>query len=243
MCRIRVRSLTWSAAALISVLGFAGDLLAQGQQTGGGGSLTGGGSGFTGGGGFSGGGTGFVGGSSTRNQYPGVMQGFRPLATRNTGGFRSTSQFGQQFGGGQFGGGQFGQFGGNIQGGGLLGRTQQGLGTVRISGASVAETLKYPPPPVPEIQIRIEKLLNVSAGTFDGRKLVFDLEGENLVLRGTVRNEYEKQLTESLVRLEPGVRNVKNELAVTIASPPRTESPPGPAPPPATPGGGTTRPP
>jgi len=240
MCRIRVRRLIWSAAALVCVLTSSSPLLAQQQQGGGGLTGGGGGGGFTGGGnGFSGGGTGFVGGTTTRNQYPGVMSGFRPQATGSTGGFRSTSQFGQQFGGGQFGGGQFG---GNIQGGGLQGRTQA-TGTVRISGASVAETIKYPPPPIPEIQIRIEKLLNVSAGTFADRKLVFDLEGDNLVLRGTVRNEYEKQLTESLVRLESGVRNVKNELTVTIASPPRTESPPGPAPPPATPGGGTTRPP
>jgi hypothetical protein len=39
-------------------------------------------------------------------------------------------------------------------------------------------------------------------------------EGELVVLRGTAVSEYDRQLAEGLVRLSPGVYNIRNEITV-----------------------------
>jgi osmotically-inducible protein OsmY len=40
------------------------------------------------------------------------------------------------------------------------------------------------------------------------------MDGGTVVLRGTVVDDHERRLAESLVRLSPGVRDVRNELQV-----------------------------
>jgi hypothetical protein len=45
-------------------------------------------------------------------------------------------------------------------------------------------------------------------------------DGETIILRGRVRDERERRLTEAILRLSPGVRLVKNELQ-TATPPPR----------------------
>jgi hypothetical protein len=38
------------------------------------------------------------------------------------------------------------------------------------------------------------------------------MEGNTVVLRGPVKNDYERRLAEALIRLSPGVSDVRNEL-------------------------------
>jgi osmotically-inducible protein OsmY len=43
-------------------------------------------------------------------------------------------------------------------------------------------------------------------------------EGDSLVLRGIVKDEHDRRLAEAIARLTPGVRELRNELAVTLAT-------------------------
>jgi hypothetical protein len=117
--------------------------------------------------------------------------------------------------GGQLGqyGGQLGQYGGQL---GAYGRGQLGGvgGYTRISGVAVKESLRPIIPAYPEIAGRLDRLLANATNATGGRDIEVDLEKNTLVLRGTVRNSYEKQLAESFALLEPGVQQVRNELQV-----------------------------
>jgi hypothetical protein len=48
----------------------------------------------------------------------------------------------------------------------------------------------------------------------NGSTVKLTLDGETLVLQGTVPNTQQKNLVERIVRLEPGISTVRNELAV-----------------------------
>jgi hypothetical protein len=50
-------------------------------------------------------------------------------------------------------------------------------------------------------------------------------DGEVIILRGQVRDQRERRLAEAVIRLTPGVREVRNELKPTTLSPPRNEPP------------------
>jgi hypothetical protein len=83
----------------------------------------------------------------------------------------------------------------------------------------VQENMKPLPPFIAEVKARIERLLATSFATEEQREITFDLDGDVLVMRGTVPTEQERRLAESLLLLEPGVQKVKNELKVPGRAP------------------------
>lgn len=58
------------------------------------------------------------------------------------------------------------------------------------------------------------------------RSVVSSVEGSTIVLRGQVATESEKRLVERLVKLEPGIDLVRNEVTVRTSSPERIEAQP-----------------
>lgn len=181
----------------------------------------------------SGTGTGFVGRNFTAPGFVGVRQAGQTTQgfgrTGMAGGFGAGgfNQFGGQLGGGQFGGFGQNQFGGN--------RSQRGNDRNQQFGSQnqstqfnqqpqivVRSEIAFPyaeQPPV-AVATRLEgQLQRIAARRPEFGNLAFQLQPNgDVTLRGTVPDESSRRLAAALVRLEPGVRSVKNELAV---APPR----------------------
>jgi hypothetical protein len=195
--------------------------LAQAGGFGGGGQSLGGGFGGTS---FSGS-TGFGRTSTTGGRILGVSNGFRPSSTDPFAATRGS--FGQQ-GGFQSGGGQFGQFGQFGQQGfgnqnqmnrNMFGNQMNNQAGSRLPTGALAETLRPLPPASFQVKARLDQLLAANTGEKEGRNIQLVADGEVMVLRGSVRDEGEKRLAESLLHLEPGVRDVRNELEVKPLQP------------------------
>src|SRR5262249_1210725 len=195
--------------------------------------------GLGGGGGFGGGGT-IAGGGGSLNLSMPISQGFRPATGYSSGttGARPGSAFGQL--GGGLGGGGLGQLGmtggqqlGGAGGAGGLGQLG-GLGTMyvktRISGTALGDSLRPVLPAFPDLQARLDRYLSNATGVSGGRNIALGLDGTTLVMRGQVRNDYEKQLAESLALLDPGVSKVRNELETPTSRPRTLLPPPAPSP-------------
>src|SRR5207302_131457 len=85
----------------------------------------------------------------------------------------------------------------------------------------------YPMPPGEPARMRAD-LQGVIAQTsaLPSRAGIQTLEqGNAIVLRGSVGSEQERRLAEAIVRLTPGVFNVRNELEIPEAAPPPKPTP------------------
>ena len=81
---------------------------------------------------------------------------------------------------------------------------------------SYAATIRFAPPPVAITTVRtdLQALLNRSSALSRPGSIRVEADGNVIVLRGRVADEDEKRLVEGMVRLEPGVHEVRNELDV-----------------------------
>lgn len=194
----------------------------SGSQSGFGmGSQSGAGMGMSGTG--SGGGAGFVGRSDNAGRFVGNAQ----VGNQQTGGGRG-GQF-SQFGGA----GGFNRFGGGGSQGGYQGfnmnQGQNGenapAGTARLLHPQQRVAFTYQPPPASApskaLATRFEHL--ASRPALRGvNGLSFDMDGNVLIVRGSVNNEETKRLVGMMAGLEPGVHRVRNEITVqgSIPAPP-----------------------
>jgi osmotically-inducible protein OsmY len=109
---------------------------------------------------------------------------------------------------------------------------QQALGNIRSAAATAAQQRTAQAAPTPPFQTglvtgfahpaspaqdiphnllqRVEGLRTIKVT----KPLQVSVAGDTTILRGEVRSAHERTLVEQLARLEPGVRNVKNELTV-----------------------------
>jgi len=213
-----------------------------GSGGGGGGAGGSGGGGWTGGGGGAGGGAAASSVDQTnflRSSYSNPLYMGRPnqiASTTPTTGFNSTGStigagtnasqsggFGQpSFGTSSSSGARTGVGGSATTSTGLGGRTG---GATRLSSStanqsatriSYSATLKFAPQPVmaPVLHSELRGILDRSTTLkFPGR-IQLSMEENTVVLKGTVADEDERRLVEGMVRLTPGVRDVRNELQV-----------------------------
>ena len=187
------------------------------NTTGGTGTGTGGGRTSTTGGrtggtstGFGGTSTGFGGTGST--SFGGTSTGFGGAST----GFGGT---GGRGGGQGFGGTGAGGFGGQGMGG-------QGMGFGGTGNTSAAQVIALPRPisytasvrfatppmTAPRMQTQVRAVLDRSISLSNPRGIEVVSDGAVVVLRGAVKDEDEARLAENMIRLTPGVRDVRNEL-------------------------------
>ena len=145
---------------------------------------------------------------------------------------------------------------------GRMGNQGMGMQNMGMTGAGSTTTVPRQPvfkldctfvdPAAPrtEVPVRIRDLV-ANANSLPSRaNMKLEMVGGVLVLTGKVNSEAERALAETLVRLEPGIYSVKNDLTfpqptqpATPATPasggnPATATPPAVTPTPAT--GGTT---
>ncbi len=80
--------------------------------------------------------------------------------------------------------------------------------------------MRFPTPPVPAIKLQTDLRGIIDAGGLSNSKSVQVLAdgNNNVVLRGTVKDDEEARLVEGLVRLTPGVGGITNELTFPVAS-------------------------
>ena len=168
------------------------------NTTGGGTARTGGATGTT---------AGFGGTSGTANS-------FGAGGTGGTGA-RTTGGFGGATGATGTTGGRAGQ--GGFGGGNSSNQQNNGLSTGRQ--ISYTATLKFAAPsiPVAQMQIDLRDILDASNSIANARGVnVTAGEGGAIVLQGSAKDEDEARLIEGMIRLTPGVKDVKNELKYPV---------------------------
>jgi hypothetical protein len=93
------------------------------------------------------------------------------------------------------------------------------IGTRRAPAYTTAVAFDITPVKPTVVQSDVQAMLNRSSKILSKDTIVVALDGDVLVLRGTAKDAHERRLAEALVRLTPGVRNVRNELAVPEVAP------------------------
>lgn len=204
------------------------------------GGIGSGGTGF-GGTGFGGSGFGNTGfGNTGFQQQPGSglnlagrQSGANPFAATFGSPFGQTNASGMQGGlgnqglygglGNQFGMNNRGMMGNNMFGNNMMG----GYGGV---GRTASFVMRFPtvvPPALGVVDARLEKLVAAITGeSAEGRSIKLRMDGSTVVLTGTVTSSHQKHLAEAMLRLEPGVYDLRNDLLVNEAGPaPRPTTP------------------
>jgi hypothetical protein len=129
-----------------------------------------------------------------------------------------------QVSGGTNTGSRFGGGGGGVGGGGA-GSGQMGAGSFSTTGQK--RTPQYitnidfdraPPKQAPQMQADLSGALAQSP-SLAGKNLNVSIQGQTVVLQGTVATEKERSLAEGLIRLTPGVQDVRNEIVVLNKGP------------------------
>ncbi len=141
-------------------------------------------------------------------------------ATGTTSGFGGTTGFGATGTTGGRGGAQQGGFGGTTGArGGQQGGTQQNNGLTTGRQISYTATLKFAAPsiPVAQMQTDLRGMIDTSSSIADAKGVnVTAGDGGVIVLKGNAKDEDEARLIENMIRLTPGVKDVKNELKFPV---------------------------
>jgi hypothetical protein len=145
------------------------------------------------------------------------------LGSRSSLGMLGTSSLGML---GMTGGG-LGMLGSTSRGGMMTGGL--GYGSSMSSGRSNTYTVQanfpYPQMAPARQQIQLQQVISRSSSLASRGEIRVGMEGPAVVLRGSVADESERRLAEALLRLEPGVRDVRNELQVREVTPPPRQLP------------------
>jgi hypothetical protein len=132
-----------------------------------------------------------------------AASGFGPGATGNTGG---ANAFG---GGGGFGG--FGGLGG-LFGGGGLGGAQSTTPTIRTRLRSAIQVTPITPQ---RVQANANQRMVQLPGRQGLQNVRVDVVGRTAVIEGTATSNRDRRMAELLMRLEPGVSQVQNNVLVS----------------------------
>jgi hypothetical protein len=97
------------------------------------------------------------------------------------------------------------------------------IGVRRTPAYSTTIGFDYEPPSPGSLQAKAQDAIAKASKQLKSREsIIVAMDGETLVLRGSAANANERRLAEALVRLTPGIYDVRNELEVPeLAPPPR----------------------
>jgi hypothetical protein len=90
----------------------------------------------------------------------------------------------------------------------------------RPASYTTSIAFKYRPTPQAEVHSNLRQMLARSSDLAGNDSLEVLLDGQTFVLRGTVAEYQQSRLAENLLRMSPGVRNVRNEIQVQETAPP-----------------------
>jgi hypothetical protein len=114
---------------------------------------------------------------------------------------------------------------------GMVGGGGMGLGMSSTAGNGRAPTytatvdFNFPVVTSGTLITELQGVLDRSSTLSPGRRIQVVTQGPFVVLRGTVANEHDRTLAENLVRLTPGVHEVRNELTSPDMQPPPARFP------------------
>jgi hypothetical protein len=147
--------------------------------------------------------------------------GTASLMTTTTGTTGTLGSTGSLGGSNPFGGSTLG--GSNPFGSNTLGTANQAtrpftgassIGVRRAPAYTTTLAFDYTPRTATSVRTDLDRVLSSTSRLPSRDSIRFEMDGSTVVLRGQVRNERERRLAEALVRLTPGVREVRNELVV-----------------------------
>jgi hypothetical protein len=89
-------------------------------------------------------------------------------------------------------------------------------GTSNMPAISYAATVRFAPPAglAPTVRADLQEMFDRSGVIRRPASIRVEAEGDVIVLRGKVQSADDKVLAEGMVRLEPGVHEVRNELEI-----------------------------
>jgi osmotically-inducible protein OsmY len=93
------------------------------------------------------------------------------------------------------------------------------IGIRRAPTFTTAIAFEITPVKATAVQTQVQSMLAKSSKILSKDTIIVAVDGDGLVLRGLAKDDHERRLAEALVRLTPGVRNVRNELAVPETAP------------------------
>ncbi|QDV43622.1 BON domain protein [Stieleria neptunia] len=167
------------------------------------------------------GGTQFQGAEPDLSVFEGVEQG-DSIGTAATQGFGIAAEGGAGTAGRTTGGAGGGGFGGGGLGGlfGALGGAFGGHGTSSqkpIIRVRLRSAIEVPPRAASEVQQSARRALNSLPPNRRIRGVNVTMNGPTAILSGTVASEKDRRMSELLMRLEPGVKQVDNQVVVDAA--------------------------
>ncbi|MCS7470496.1 BON domain-containing protein [Stieleria sp. ICT_E10.1] len=166
------------------------------------------------------GGTQFQGAEPDLSVFEGIERG-DSIGTSTTQGFGIAAEGGGTAGrttggagGGGFGGGGLGGLFGALGGafGGQGTSSQKPIIRVRLRSA-----IEVPPRAASEVQQSARRALNSLPPSSRIRGVNVTMNGPTAILSGTVASEKDRRMSELLMRLEPGVKQVDNQVVVDAA--------------------------
>ena len=98
--------------------------------------------------------------------------------------------------------------------GGVGGTNTNTVRSVTSLGYSLSETAETARPSEAVRISQIENRINNNSRITVIVPVTVEMENSTAILRGTVKNEHERKLLEQLVKLEPGIHRVQNELTL-----------------------------
>ena len=96
--------------------------------------------------------------------------------------------------------------------GGLGGTNTNTVRSVTSLGYSLSETAEATRPSEAARVSQIENRINNNGRITVLVPITVEMENSTVILRGVVKNEHDRKLLEQLVKLEPGISKVQNEL-------------------------------
>jgi BON domain len=89
------------------------------------------------------------------------------------------------------------------------------IGQRRSPAYTTGIGFRFRPPAVSQLQPGLQQVIDRSSTLASGGNNVrVSVDGQTVILRGLVADDHDRRLAESLVRLTPGVSQVRNELSV-----------------------------
>ncbi len=169
-----------------------------------------------------------LGGGSDRfmreNRQPGAFVGTTAADAQNfLGAIQAGANAGRGFGMGGPRAGQGGRRGDPNRGQGS-GRRGRRAADLRIS---LHAAFDYPKASAGQVGLMMTRRLDKSLGVLGGSELDVEIRDGTAILRGVIATDHDRRVAERIVRLEPGVWRVKNELTVpeTVPKPSPAQQP------------------
>jgi hypothetical protein len=119
-------------------------------------------------------------------------------------------------------------------GAGFMGSSAGGYGSTASSSTAARRVPTYSAilgfsnasPVSSGLQNNLQQMLSQSAALPSNRNIQIAMDGSTVVLQGWTADDHERRLAEGMVRLTPGVHDVRNELQVANFGPQRSAATP-----------------